>query len=398
MELPKNVTQIGESDRNCKIYVEDYVISYIKQINRLAINKEMAVALFGVRKVEGSVSYLFVYGAAKLDFLQREVRHLSQAQSQEIESHRRKYFQSHEFLGYCLLKGEMLEGFHVCEQGICRYITGYAQFYEKNDTMLAYMLDVRTEEAEPEIVDRERYDRVKRRQEERRTDFQEEKRTERRGERKEGNLVAPIASNGMQRMRLATVAVFCLLCLVAFATLVDGQGVEDLQVAARQALNNLTEQKIPDAEAAMNHNTQSNTLIAEDRLTEALQQENGTSEGGTPTPSMVTTEITVSPEQGTSTEVAEQPTETAVVSTPAPSPTPTPMLTPTPTPAPTPTPVPTPTPTPQPVSYTIKMGDTLIGICINTYGSDARVAEICSLNQISDPDDIKVGQKILLPH
>ena len=59
MELPKNITQIGESDRSCKIYVEDYVISYMKQMNLLAQNKDMAVALYGVRKEENEVSYLF---------------------------------------------------------------------------------------------------------------------------------------------------------------------------------------------------------------------------------------------------------------------------------------------------------------------------------------------------
>ena len=44
MELPKNITQIGEADKSCKIYVEDYVMSYMKQMNRFAEDKEMAVA------------------------------------------------------------------------------------------------------------------------------------------------------------------------------------------------------------------------------------------------------------------------------------------------------------------------------------------------------------------
>ena len=84
MELPKNITQIGESDPKCKIYVEDYVISYIKQLNLPAQDKDMAVALYGTRKEEKDISYIFLYGACKLDFLQRESRHLSQAQQQEI--------------------------------------------------------------------------------------------------------------------------------------------------------------------------------------------------------------------------------------------------------------------------------------------------------------------------
>ena len=134
MQLPKNITQIGETNPHCKIYVEDYVISYIKQLNRYACDKELAVALYGVRKEEAGVTYLFFYGACKMNFLQRECRHLSQAVQQEAEKQRKRYFPEYIFLGYRLLNGEMVEGFHVCEQGVCRYIEGYAQFYEKNDT------------------------------------------------------------------------------------------------------------------------------------------------------------------------------------------------------------------------------------------------------------------------
>jgi nucleoid-associated protein YgaU len=49
------------------------------------------------------------------------------------------------------------------------------------------------------------------------------------------------------------------------------------------------------------------------------------------------------------------------------------------------------------VAYVIQTGDTLIGISRRQYGSDVRVDDICSLNKISDPDDIKVGQVIMLP-
>ena len=380
MELPKNIKQIGESDRNCKIYVEDYVISYIKQMNQLAMNKEMAVALYGNRKMEGNVTYLFTFGAAKLDFLQREVRHLSQAQCQEIEKLRRKYFQEQEFLGYCLLNGEMVEGFHICEQEICRYIAGYAQFYEKNDNMLAYMLEARSEEADPEVVDSEKYDAVKRRQEERKVVQSSENVT---------TPVTVIPSRGMRRMRVATVAVFGLLCLVGLATLGSGQSMEELQVAARQAMSSLTEQKIPDAEGALDQSGQANTLITEDKLTEALQQENA---GGI-------TETTDAVAASSPVATVTPSTTTTPTTTPATTPTAEPTATPTPEPTPTPTPEPAATPTPvaEPVSYTIREGDTLIGISITTYGNDTKVAEICSLNRILDPDDIKVGEKILLP-
>ena len=78
-------------------------------------------------------------------------------------------------------------------------------------------------------------------------------------------------------------------------------------------------------------------------------------------------------------------------------------------PQPTPTPEPTPevtveSETPQtqaavaqPTAYTIKKGDTLIGISLRNYGSNTKVSEICALNGITDPDDIKIGQEIFLP-
>ena len=100
MELPKNITQIGEADKHCRIYVEDYVVSYIKQMNGMAQNKDIAIALYGRKTAEDGVAYLFAYGSAKLNFLQKPVRHLSQAQEQEIEKLRRKYFSEMTFLGY----------------------------------------------------------------------------------------------------------------------------------------------------------------------------------------------------------------------------------------------------------------------------------------------------------
>lgn len=47
--------------------------------------------------------------------------------------------------------------------------------------------------------------------------------------------------------------------------------------------------------------------------------------------------------------------------------------------------------------YQIEKGDTLYTISIKIYGDTSRVKEICELNQIKDPDNIKYGQKILLP-
>lgn len=47
--------------------------------------------------------------------------------------------------------------------------------------------------------------------------------------------------------------------------------------------------------------------------------------------------------------------------------------------------------------YEVEKGDTLYTICREIYGDTAKVREICDLNQIADPDDIRYGQKIVLP-
>ena len=47
--------------------------------------------------------------------------------------------------------------------------------------------------------------------------------------------------------------------------------------------------------------------------------------------------------------------------------------------------------------YQIEKGDTLCKISIKLYGDASKVNEICEINKIDDPDNIKYGQKILLP-
>lgn len=47
--------------------------------------------------------------------------------------------------------------------------------------------------------------------------------------------------------------------------------------------------------------------------------------------------------------------------------------------------------------YEIERGDTLYTISEEIYGDISKVQEICEVNNISDPDNIRYGQKIILP-
>lgn len=47
--------------------------------------------------------------------------------------------------------------------------------------------------------------------------------------------------------------------------------------------------------------------------------------------------------------------------------------------------------------YKVEKGDTLYTICQKIYGDISQVEKICELNDIADPDRIRSGQKIILP-
>jgi LysM repeat protein len=49
------------------------------------------------------------------------------------------------------------------------------------------------------------------------------------------------------------------------------------------------------------------------------------------------------------------------------------------------------------VTYTVREGETLYGICLNQYQNLAMIPEICRINGLEDENRISAGQKLLLP-
>lgn len=437
MELPKNITQIGEADRHCKIYVEDYVISYIRQMNHQAADKKEALALYGRRQEEGEIAYLFIYGACRMTTLSGQVRHLSQAQLQEAEKQKRLYFPEEAFLGYSLLNGEMVEGFYILEQGICRYVAGYACFYEKNDGMLAYMLDSRKEEAKPEQVDNEKYERVRLKQEQTRQQYRQQTGRQDTGMQTDRDIVRQTEQgadtkwqsvdeadleqsarkkrqqderrrepSGLRRMRRSVAAMFVLLCAAgAFSLNQNGEFKEKVQ----QVWNDFTEKKLQDnivdaiTGSVQNPSGNNNTLIAEDRLTQAIQEENRAAEeeqfSEESSQQTQESEQTASAEEMQQSVVMESSQQTEVPETQQPE-----VSQPQQPAATEAVGQPETTESEQPVSqlsvptqYVIQKGDTLIAISIRFYGNDRMVKAICEKNNITNPDDIYFGKIIWLP-
>ena len=247
------------------------------------------------------------------------------------------------------------------------------------------MLDSRAEEAPPEDVPGEKYDEVRRRQEERKQEYTE--RDVKVAKARSGSEV----EQRLRGMRFAAASMFVLLCLVTVVTWqtegADGKTGSRLK-SIFAGLSDKEDE--PGAVEVMGADVV-NSLVAEDQLAEAIRQENEKAQ------EMITPE-----------PIQENTPEPIITPVPTPEPTPVPVETPIPPPVPTPTPTPTPVVTPEPAvvstqnevsyeTYTIKKGDTLLEISLKKYGSVRYVDTICELNNISDPDNIQMGQKILLP-
>lgn len=287
--ITKNITQIGEADRTCKVYVEDYVVSYMKQLCRRTEEKGLAIALYGKYTKEQSLSYFFIYGACQVLSISREVRHLSQAQNQEVERLRQHYFPEYEFLGYHIFSGDMVEGMHIREQDTCRYIKGYACFYEKNDSMLAYMVENKPQEHEPEQFGQEKYDRARAKQEERRSQYEHKNQqtntasdSDKLKKRAEKGAQDPAQAASMKMMRMSAVAVFAVLCLVGVAAITREDGEGTLGERAQQLWAQLWDEppkpggpgQEGEAQEATAGIHDSGTLMAENSLADAILQEN----------------------------------------------------------------------------------------------------------------------------
>ena len=77
-KLPKNTRQIGEEIGEKRLYVEDYVVTYL---NRLANEKDVARAiLIGTVKEQNLYPYIFIDGAVEV-----EDYHMDEKQREEFE-------------------------------------------------------------------------------------------------------------------------------------------------------------------------------------------------------------------------------------------------------------------------------------------------------------------------
>ncbi len=175
--LPKNIRQVGSPRGRHRIYLEDYVYTYLRSA---AKNNETCAAVFlGKSQVVKDIRYTFVSGVVECsaavfqwenicldesfwDYIYKEQKQffseleivgwaLGRAgQAMEltpaVEAAHRKYFAGRDKI---LMLIDILEGeelFFIYEQGYLQKREGYYIYYEKNLAMQEYMIYKREEE------------------------------------------------------------------------------------------------------------------------------------------------------------------------------------------------------------------------------------------------------------
>lgn len=401
IELPKNVRQIGDPEDRRKIYIEDYVITYLRRLaGEETLNSRVAILLGHSEQMDG-LPYLFIRGAVglkKLEYTENGIPFTDEIWA-EVYGAMKEYFADLDILGWYLslpgypmeLGPELLKihvnyfggvdkvllvsdssdeaaDFFAYENGKLTRQRGYTIFYERNEAMQRYMIETGDGES---IDEKEHFE--DRAIKSFRTIVQEKR-----------------EASGQKRVMtflyMASTFLVMVVLVIGITLINNYEKMTGLETALRELTDSLEQQDTElkaayaDLGQAEDGTAQDGTAAEENRVGTTVKD--AESDGKTAAPEQADSadlaEATEeadnaadSQEQGnTQAESADDTaaapaTSEAVTSTPE--------------------------------SYTVRKGDTLLKISRQIYGRDDEIDAICSLNGIEDSDRILEGQKLLLP-
>lgn len=425
LKIPKNVMQIGTGSPNVKLYMEDYVHTFLERCQ----GKETCLA-FGQQEEKDGIRYYLIYGVEKeTDFRRGNF----------------SYFQKLERIGKIEKKEASVRFWTVRGEEI--QIGGYFIFYEQNEEMQAYMIAER-EQSRPAAVEEERVmEAINARREKRKAEAAADAARGITASRASApntasgrktvlsrlgalKAAAPTLNAASRKTAFGTTyqarsgstgALFPKLCrigcLVLLLVLVgtaltsvnqysDMKAVSALLAGAVRNTKNETENISPGliVEETVGWNS-SDEMAQSAALDEATQADDATGAANTAMDGEVTdnstTDDSVMPDsvmsdsvmpdsimsdsvmadgQNAVTTDADAESSTARQSASASDSFPQVQEA-----------------LAHPESYQVQKGDSLIAISRRFYGTDEKVIEICRLNNIKDPNQIQPGQNILLP-
>ena len=414
LKIPKNVMQIGTGSPNVKLYMEDYVHTFLERCQ----GKETCLA-FGQQEEKGGIRYYLIYGVEKeTDFRRGNF----------------PYFQKLERIGKIEKKEAAVRFWTMRGEEI--QIGGYFIFYEQNEEMQAYMIAER-EQNRPAAVEEERVmEAISARREKRKAEAAADAARGITASRASApntasgrktvlsrlgalKAAAPTLNAASRKTAFGTAyqarlgstgALFPKLCrigcLVLLLVLVgtaltsvnqypDMKAVSALLAGAVRNTKNETENTSPGliVEETVGWNS-SDEMAQSAALDEATQADDATGAANTAmdgevtdnrtadnvmTDNVTADSATADSQNAVATDAdAESSTARQSASASDSFPQVQEALA-------------------HPESYQVQKGDSLIAISRRFYGTDEKVIEICRLNNIKDPNQIQPGQNILLP-
>ena len=458
--LPKNIRQIGQISGNQKIYLEDYVITYLRQI--LTPDENMRVMiLYGHKEMIEDELYWFVNGAveAQHDFFMektiideeswKKVNEMAEKffpdltvmgwaitredSTEDLEEQimrtQRQFFRPDQKLYFEYITSDKTEALYLHEKGKRNMLSGYYIYYERNECMQNYMVSLRTRERHPEEMNADHAARQFR-------EVCQEKKQDLHKKRSSAfatcvSLLLVMAIlvigitmlNNYEKMQSMERVLYQISGkmddateVAADADTMQDQAVQDAMLAENaQAADQTAQmaagvQELPQAADTMEAVQTAGTDAAVD-VSAAEQTTDGQASAEQTADENMTAENQADNGQAGDGQTADPNAATEISDKPsAETSTATDMAA-----ADTDATENSGTDASQTVDetaeqastsqtnasqetvYMIKQGDTLAKICMQYYGSLSRMGEVCERNQIEDKDSIYYGQKIVLP-
>lgn len=385
---PKNIKQIGDVSSDKKIYIEDYAFTYINSIAYNSPQEEQAGVLLGELAKEGNERCVFVKGVIKaaLGDTSDTGIYFNENIWNKIYSDTEKYFPDLSVVGWFAVMPEVTdermarlkklhldnfagnmktlylvdtvekeEHFYLYENGTLKRQKGYVCFYERNYEMQEYMLE-RSEKKSCEDASDDRVIRNIRNVIREKEELKEQ--------RKSGSFMYGVSA-----------FLVVVIIVIGINLMNNYEKMKRLNQSVDNLMNQLEgnerggqdgdDNGVRDSEASGDISVDGNAIKV-NRLSGDVYplEENGTSdktERETESDNKAVSETTQA--------ISESEIDASVSSVK----------------------------TDSYSMYTVKQGDTLMGICKRYYGTTTKYQEVMQYNGLDDRDMLYIGQQIKLP-
>ena len=142
-KLPKNIRQIGERDKVLKLYLEDYVNTYLKRLQPLKGSDLRVGLLLGSREMREDVPFVFVDGALEMDSVTQEGEKVAFTE----DAWKKAYQEVEQMFPKRTVQGWFLCGSPGCSLSPLNYWRQHSQYFTGKNQLMYLNAGLEGEEA-----------------------------------------------------------------------------------------------------------------------------------------------------------------------------------------------------------------------------------------------------------